>query len=77
MNTPTFHAKMWADLFNSEIDARSATHRVTSRAEVYTAAGLPLDRVLDALGISRATWYRRVEALRQWETRNIAAGARS
>jgi hypothetical protein len=29
---------------------------------------LTLDDVLDVLKISRATWYRRLEALKDWET---------
>lgn len=58
---------MVGDLLMSEADARSSTNRVTARAELYLYAGLPLEQVLEALQISRATWYRRVEALRTSE----------
>jgi hypothetical protein len=64
---------MWADLLAAETQARSAPHEVTRRAELYLHAGLPLERVLDALRISRATWYRRLESLREWEAQNRAA----
>jgi hypothetical protein len=76
METVTFHAKMWADLLNAEIIARSAQHHVTARAELFLEAGLPLDKVLDALKVSRATWYRRVDALREWEAENQRAADR-
>jgi hypothetical protein len=56
--------------------ARSAQHKVTERASIYIATGLPLDQVLDALKISRATWYRRVEALDAWKIENRAAARR-
>lgn len=68
---------MWVDLLTSENAAKAAPHNVTRRAEIYVeAAGLPLDRVLDALKISRATWYRRLQALREWESENRAAARR-
>jgi len=76
METPEANAKMWADLLNSEMQAQRAQHDVTRRAELYLYAGLPLESVLDALKISRATWYRRVEALRANEAENRAAAAR-
>jgi hypothetical protein len=76
MDEATMQAKMWLDLFTTENYARGEQHRVTSRAEVYLAAGLEMDKVLDALKISRATWYRRVDALRGWEAENRAASAR-
>lgn len=65
---------MWLDLLTSEDAARCAQHQVTRRAETYSECGLPLDSVLDALEVSRATWYRRLEALRAWEAENQAAG---
>lgn len=64
---------MRVDLLTSELRARGAVHEVTSRAELYLATGLPLGQVLDALKISRATWYRRVDALRAWEAENRSA----
>jgi len=43
------------------VDEREA---LTVRAQLYLAAGvLSLDQVLNALGVSRATWYRRVASL--------------
>jgi hypothetical protein len=70
MNNREAQAKMWADLLMSETQARAAQHQVTKRATIYLHAGLPLDQVLDALSVSRATWYRRVEALTAWEAHN-------
>lgn len=48
---------------------------MTRRAELYLHAGLPLERVLDALKISRATWYRRVADARAQEEANRLAMA--
>jgi hypothetical protein len=67
---------MWTDLLTSEMSARSAQHKVTERASIYIATGLPLDQVLDALKISRATWYRRLDALTAWKDDNRAAARR-
>jgi hypothetical protein len=56
------------DLLISETSALSARHQVTKRAEIFLASRtLALDDVLDVLKISRATWYRRLEALKVWE----------
>jgi hypothetical protein len=68
-----WHARMWADLFLAELDARHATDRVTARAEFYQHAGLPLDEVLDALKLDAAGWATRVAALRAHERDNRAA----
>ena len=76
MDDANFRARAWVDLLTGEMHARSAQHQVTSRAELYLYAGLPLETVLDALKISRATWYRRVEALREHEAENRAAAAK-
>ncbi len=76
METQIVHARMWSDLLTSEMTARTAQHKVTERASIYIATGLPLDDVLDALKISRATWYRRVEALDAWKDDNQAAARR-
>jgi hypothetical protein len=76
METPDVQARMWSDLLTSEMTARSAQHKVTERASIYIATGLPLDQVLGALKISRATWYRRVEALDAWKVENRAAARR-
>jgi hypothetical protein len=51
---------MLNSLRTSETAAKIAAFDATERAILYLDAGLPLDRVLDALKISRATWYRRV-----------------
>ncbi len=67
---------MWTDLLTSEMAASSAQHKVTERASIYIATGLPLEKVLDALTISRATWYRRVDALNAWKDDNRAAARR-
>lgn len=64
---------MWADLLTSEISAASAQHEVTGRAVLYIDCGLPLDQVLDALKVSRATWYRRVVAWGEWKEANRVA----
>jgi hypothetical protein len=57
------------DLLISETSAISTRHQVTRRAEIFLACkALTLDDVLDVLNISRATWYRRLEALKDWET---------
>lgn len=72
-NIDTLKGRMWADLLTAELYAKAAHHDVTRRAEIYVhAAGLPLEQVLDALKCSRATWYRRVEALRAREAENLA-----
>ncbi len=76
METSVIQARMWSDLLTSEMTARSAQHKVTERASIYLATGLPLDQVLDALKISRATWYRRLDALNAWKDENRAAARR-
>lgn len=74
---PTTLGTMWADLLTSEIAAKSAQHHVTTRAKIYLEAGMPLDQVLDALKISRATWYRRAADHDEWRAANAAAGQRA
>jgi|HubBroStandDraft_6_1064221.scaffolds.fasta_scaffold1005261_1 hypothetical protein len=73
MLTHEVRSKMWTDLLLAETDARSAVHLVTRRAQIYMESGLPLEDVLDALKVSRATWYRRVEALQEWAAAAAAA----
>ncbi|MEA2396729.1 MAG: hypothetical protein QOE72_4832 [Chloroflexota bacterium] len=73
METIERDARMWADLLTSENAARAAQHEVTNRAQLYLASGLPLERILEALKISRATWYRRLSELAAWEARNSKA----
>jgi hypothetical protein len=75
METTERNSRMWVDLFTSETQAKSARHAVTERARLYMEAGLPLDQVLDALKISRATWYRRVQEHDDWRDDNARAGA--
>lgn len=43
---------------------------------IYVDCGMPLARVLDALKISRATWYRRVTALEEFQAENRVAARR-
>jgi len=68
---------MYIDLLNEEMHAQSATHRVMDRAELYLSLGLPMDDVLSALKISRATWYRRLDALYGWRANNKIAAHRA
>ena len=77
MITQDVAGKMWADLLTSEKRAQDAQHYVTARAVLYVEAGLPLERVLDALGVSRATWYRRVQALEAWRASRPTPGRRT
>ena len=58
--------RMVADLLMSELIAKSAAQVTILRARLYVSEGLPLERVLTALNISRPTYYRRIrDALRQ------------
>jgi hypothetical protein len=59
---------MWEDLRTSETRWKADRLSVTERALLYLDTGLPLEQVLDALQISRATWYRRVRELAQRNT---------
>lgn len=66
MVKPGLEQEMYESLLKSERRLRAERHDITRRALIYMEMeGLPLDRVLEALGISRATWYRRVQDLRQ------------
>lgn len=57
-----------SELLTAQQSAEAAGHEVTIRAQAFIAAGtLSMADALDVLGISRATWYRRLEALRAWE----------
>lgn len=56
---------MYLSLRAAEGRLREERDEVTRRALIYLDDGLPLDEVLVALGISRATWFRRVRELRQ------------
>lgn len=60
-------SRMYEDLRDSETRLLAERHAITARALVYIGAGLDQRSVLVALGISRATWYRRVQDLRQAE----------
>jgi len=64
MENSEVRAKMYEDLFSAEIRAVAEHDAVTRRGMIYLALGLPLDDVLAALKISRATWYRRVQDLK-------------
>lgn len=67
---------MWCDLWHEDLAAKSAGHRVTMRALIYVSAGLPLDRVLDALKLDEAAWTERVQELEHWQAENVAASRR-
>lgn len=73
---PELRGTMWADLFTSELAARSAQHHVTRRALTYLAVGLPLAEVLDSLRIDGDAWTDRVEAYEAWCAENRAAADR-
>lgn len=79
MDTPALQrvkdeAEMWVDLMTSELHARSAQHQVTKRADMYVRlAGLPVEKVLDALGIDAETWAARLDDLETWRNENRAA----
>lgn len=67
-------AAMWCDLLLADRQAESARFDVTRRAELYTrVAGLPLAKVLDALGVDEDGWGRRLAELRAWQRENRAA----
>jgi hypothetical protein len=79
MDTPTIQqvkdeAEMWVDLLTSELRAKSAQHEVTKRADMYVRlAGLPVEKVLDALKIDAETWAARLEGLEAWRAENRRA----
>ena len=65
---------MWCDLLLGHADAESAHFGVTRRAELYVrVAGLPLERVYDALKTDAAGWAIRLDELREQERRNREA----
>ena len=71
-------AEMWVDLMTSELHAKSAQHKVTKRADMYIRlAGLPVEKVLDALGIDSETWAARLDDLEAWHRQNSAAAEAS
>lgn len=71
-------AAMWVDLLMGHTRAESAHLDVTRRAELYVrVAGLPLDRVLDALRTDEPGWAARLAALRVSEARNREAADRT
>jgi hypothetical protein len=77
METQQQQAKMYIDLLTEEMHAKSAPHRVMDRAELYLSLGLPMDDILSAMKISRATWYRRLDALYQWRADNHISAHRA
>lgn len=65
MDKTELETKAWADLFSERIRAKNAWAPVLDRAEYLIEAGvIPLERVLDALDMTRATYYRRQAARR-------------
>jgi hypothetical protein len=73
MMTPESKGRAWADLFVAEARWQGERFSVTTRALLYVEAGLPVERVCDALKISRATWYRRVREHEAERAANLAA----
>jgi len=65
MLNPQANRVMVDDIRNTERRLLAEHHASTRRALLYIEAGLTRQDVLDALGISQATWYRRVQDLRQ------------
>jgi hypothetical protein len=54
--------RMLADLVMTETAARAMGQLAVLRARLYIDEGLPLQRVLDTLHLSRASFYRRLHA---------------
>lgn len=72
-------AEMWVDLLLAELHWKSERERVTTRAQLYLRAGLPLEKVLDALKITAEEWDERVHetrAARAERVRDIEARER-
>lgn len=65
---------MVADLLMSDLIAQSAAQVTILRARLYVSEGLPLDRALTALNISKPTYYRRIRNALQQDTL-VNAGA--
>lgn len=63
----------WCDLMLDELAAKSAQHRVTGRAVLYMEAGLPVDRVLDALKLTEPEFSARLAAWSAWREENRRA----
>jgi flagellar biosynthesis regulator FlbT len=75
MEKAEVNARMWSDLLSAELRVVAEKHAVTQRALIFISAGLPVERVYDALKISRATWQRRVVALKDWQAGNREASS--
>lgn len=73
MDDVTWEARAWTDLLTSEMRWKAERFATTERARLFVDAGLPLERVLDALTISRATWYRRLAEHDEEKAANAAA----
>lgn len=73
MDDMAWQARAWADLLTSEMRWKAERFATTERARLFVEAGLPLERVLDALTISRATWYRRLAEHDEEKAANAAA----
>lgn len=70
------NAEMWCDLLTAEQRWKAERHAVTTRARLYMAAGLPAERVLDALNINPGEWVARVNDLEAAQAENRAAARR-
>lgn len=74
MDNATWQARACTDLLTSEMRWKAERLSATERARLFVEAGLPLERVLAALEISRATWYRRLAEHDAEQATNAAAG---
>ena len=69
---------MWCDLLLANAHADGERFHVTRRAELYMrVAGLPLERVLDALDVDEDGWLSRVAEARASEAKNRAVHDRT
>jgi len=64
--------KAWADLLFAELAWKQEREHITTRAQLYIEAGLPLERVLDALKLSRSGWYKRIATVEAAQAARLA-----
>jgi hypothetical protein len=76
MMTPEDQGRAWADLLVGELHWQAERERVMTRAQLYINAGLPLERVLDALKLSRSGFYRRASAMEAARAERLAEAER-
>ena len=58
-------AAMAESLKAAELEIRRLRYDLIGRAMTYVSDGLPVGIVLDSLGISSATWFRRTKDYRE------------